>query len=191
MTTQVIVRSTPPRAHIVESLKAQIPELIVCEDANFLHPTMSGDEKGHRNFLAALRISGLRPTIHMEDDIALCSNWRQRVEAEIEPRQFDVIQFFSMRKADLTLGSRYDNHFCMTQCFYLPGGVGAGLLEYEPTWTKQNPDEWAYDLMLGDYLRSRKEKYWIVVPSLVNHLPIKSVTNPRRSSKRQSLTFAP
>jgi hypothetical protein len=64
---------------------------------------------------------------------------------------------------------------------------------------RQFYDDWAVDnledhpngtdQMVCDFLKSRREKYWLHVPSLVDHRIAVSMIDPRRSSKRQSLTF--
>lgn len=45
------------------------------------------------------------------------------------------------------------------------------------------------DLMVADWLKGRREKYWIHVPSLVQHRTLPSLIDSRRSTKRQSQTF--
>ena len=45
------------------------------------------------------------------------------------------------------------------------------------------------DLLIQDYLKLTKQKYYIHVPSLVDHRIYKSAIDPRRSTKRQSLTY--
>jgi len=46
------------------------------------------------------------------------------------------------------------------------------------------------DTMIGDWLKKRKERYWVVVPNLADHQIGKSAIDSRRSSKRVSKTFA-
>ncbi len=43
--------------------------------------------------------------------------------------------------------------------------------------------------MVADFLKERHMRYYIHVPSLVEHRIGKSLIDPRRSSRRQSLTF--
>jgi hypothetical protein len=42
---------------------------------------------------------------------------------------------------------------------------------------------------MADWLATRGERYWLHVPSLVQHRVVPSVINRRRSSRRQSVTF--
>lgn len=142
-------------------------------------------------FLLSLEMAGEAPCVHLEDDIVLCDDFVDKVTKEVSKRQNEVIQFFSMRKDDLTVGSRYirGSQFCMNQCFYLPAGMGLELLEYSKTWARMEEEPNAYDYMMADYFKEHKIKYWNVVPNLVDHLPMKSRINPRRSTKRQSFTF--
>ena len=142
-------------------------------------------------FLMSLEMAGEAPCVHLEDDIVLCEDFTDKVMREVLKRQNEVIQFFSMRKADLTVGSRYINGgaFCMNQCFYLPAGMGLEILEYAKTWKRIEEHPTGYDYLMADYFKEHKIRYWNVVPNLVDHLPMKSRINPRRSTKRQSLTF--
>jgi hypothetical protein len=94
-----------------------------------------------------------------------------------------------MREADISIGSRYDNNFCMNQCFYLPPGYSSKLYEFYNNWKDKEVHPTGYDYMLNDFLKERKEKYWISIPSLVDHREMKSLISSRRSSKRQSKTF--
>ena len=52
---------------------------------------------------------------------------------------------------------------------------------------EENPN--AMDFLVRDFLKDNKHKYWLVIPNLVQHQEGKSVIDPRRSSKRQSLYF--
>lgn len=160
----------------------KIPQLEICRDVS---------RNAMDTFKMSLVQAGGDACVHLEDDIVLCENFVERVMAEIAERPNDVIQFFSMRTDDMLVGSRYipGSQFCMNQCYYIPDGMGRELLEFSKTWDgyKQNPT--AYDYLMADFFRANKIKYWNVVPNLVDHLPMKSRINPRRSTKRQSYTF--
>lgn len=139
-----------------------------------------------------LAAAGRYPAVFLEDDIDLAPNWRVLLEATIMAHSDDVIQFFSMRKADLTIGSRYESGggFSMNQCYYLPAGAAAELVEYTPGWLATHPESPnAYDWVMRGWMKSKKMRYWVRVPSLVQHKPFRSVIDGRRSSARKSLTF--
>ena len=142
-------------------------------------------------FKLSLEMAGDDPCVHLEDDIILCDDFVRRVEAEIAKRPNDVIQFFSMRKDDLTVGSRYirGSLFCMNQCYYIPPGMGTKLLAYMDVWDRYDTEPNAYDYLMADFFKLHKIKYWNVCPNLVDHKVVKSRINPRRSTKRQSFTF--
>lgn len=143
-------------------------------------------------WMRMLDAAGDGPGIFLEDDIRLTENWREKIEAAIAERPGDVIQFFSMRKDDLTIGSRYDagRNFSMNQCYYLPEGGARDLLEYAPTWLAEHPESPnAYDWVMRGWMQRDRRKYWIHVPSLVDHQAWPSVIDPRRSSGRKSKTF--
>ena len=70
----------------------QIPDLIVVEDIG----------KGAMDtFMRSMQATN-EARVHLEDDVILTSNFKEKIELEIEKRPNEVIQFFSMRKADLT-----------------------------------------------------------------------------------------
>lgn len=127
--------------------------------------------------------------IHLEDDVELSRDWRARVEAEIAEHPEDLVQFFSLRPSDVGRESHHrpGRDFCMTQCFYLPHRLVDPLLDAMDQSAHKGSN---YDLVLGQTLRAGHERYWQVLPSVVQHRPWRSVENRRRSSKRQSPTFA-
>lgn len=159
-----------------------IPKLEIAKDR--IHDAMD-------TFKLSLEMAGDDPCVHLEDDIILCDDFVRKIEAEIAKRPNDVIQFFSMRKDDLTVGSRYINGslFCMNQCYYIPPGMGTKLLAYMDVWDRYDTEPNAYDYLMADFFKLNKIKYWNVCPNLVDHKVAKSRINPKRSSKRQSFTF--
>lgn len=177
--TNRIVRAMRERQEYVDYITSRI-------DVNVLYDTTGN---AMETFLEALRMAGGDPCIHMEEDILLTSNFDEKIESVISENKDIVIQFFSMRKKDLTIGSRLESGrtFCMNQCFYLPEGYSTKLLKYYDVWERKDEHPTGYDLMLADMLGS--EKYLISVPSLVEHRVCKSLINSRRSAYRQSLTF--
>ena len=142
-------------------------------------------------FLKALETAKNMPCLHMEKDIYITKNFKEKVEVAIVKRPNEAIQFFSMRSADKTIGSRYDygRTFMVNQCFYLPAGYSKMISDFYPEWPKKEIHKTGYDILIADFLKSRKEKYFISVPSLVQHRVGKSLINPKRSAFRQSLTF--
>ena len=178
---QYIVMAMPERQEFVDEIKEQIPELIVVNDKIRSHID---------TYTRALKRANNKATVFLEDDIKLTSNFKMKIEKVISEKPNEFIQFFSMRKADIEIGSRWDNHFLMNQCYYVPDGFLADYIVYLEQWLKDNPDDpTGSDLAMQMYLKKIKRKYWIHVPSLVEHRVAKSLINPRRSSKRQSKTF--
>lgn len=149
--------------------------------------------------LARIDAGPTRSGIVLEDDVQLTVDWRLKVEAVIRqvrdaPAPNALIQFYSARKADLTRGSRWEpgRSYLMNQCHYLPPGMAHDLLGFAPGWIDAHPEHpTGHDLLIADFLRSTGQRYWLQVPSLVQHEPWRSEINPRRSSARQSPTFEP
>lgn len=142
-------------------------------------------------FINALKIAGDNPCVMFEDDVLLCDNFIQRSNEAILRHPDSVIQFFSMRGKDIEVGSRWDNDFIMAQCVYLPRNYARLITEYfkGTVWDLNQHTINGLDLLIRDFLKSRKEKYWIECPNLVDHRIGKSVIDSRRSSKRISKTF--
>lgn len=177
-----IVRTVEPRD--ISILKKNIPNLIVVKDIK--HDAMD-------TFFRGLEAAEEDCAVHLEDDIILCSNFYEKINDVIKNHNEDVIQFFSMRKDDLTIGTRYINgsKFMMNQCFYLPYGMSKGLREWAKTaiYTDDIVKGAGYDILMANYFKENKIKYLNWCPNLVDHMECKSIIDSRRSSKRQSLTF--
>ncbi len=173
-------------------LKERIPNLITSYDTF----TDAGKFKNtsYKNAQQAWKLAGDDSCVQLEDDILLCDNFLNKINKAINERPNDVIQFFSMRKKDITEGSRYElgSNFLMHQCYYLPKGMSKKIYNYSFEFEdscEQDEHISPNDLVTRYYFKENKIKYWLHVPSLVDHRIAKSAIDPRRSSKRQSLTF--
>lgn len=177
---RIIVRAMPERVSFISYLREKLPTAEFCFDQK---------RDAMDTFVRAMEMAGDDPCLHMEEDVLLTQGFLDKVTAVIQSRPHEVIQFFSMRFADLNQGSRYDGRFIMAQCFYLPAGYSALIADFKQYWGGLQEHPTGVDLMVNDFLRIRKEYYWIQVPNLVDHRVAKSMIDPRRSSKRQSKTF--
>lgn len=182
---KIIVKAVKEREPYVNIIKQEIPEVIVVWDKK---------KDAMDTYLRALETAKDEATIQLEDDIELTTSFTKKATAiisEVKKKHGDIaIQFFSMRKADIEIGSRLENgsSYLMAQATYLPPGMAKDFLQ----WTNDIDLEKygnGVDELFRDYLKSNKLKYWIAVPSLVQHRKIKSAIDPRRSSARQSKTF--
>lgn len=151
-------------------------------------------------FRRAMALPGAAPCIHLEDDVVLTQGFTALAEAAIAAQPTVVQQFFSMRGADRTVGSRWDDKFVGNLAWYVPEGWAPRLLAYYPDWVAhwrhrtptRTPPTWkvGYDNFVNDFLRKEQTKYWIVCPNLVDHRRGVSAIDPRRSStSRVSRTF--
>lgn len=178
---RVIIKSVRV-VEYVDYLTSRIPFAEWCFDKHKDHM---------ETFLRALAMAKDDPCLHMEDDIILTRRFMDKVQRVVDSLDGDrVVQFFSMRNADLTTGSRWDSNFLMNQCSYFPADYSRSLLKFSNEWRPKHPEHpTGSDVMINDWLRSRKERYWIHVPSLVEHRADVSNINPRRPKTRQSKTF--
>lgn len=175
-----IVRAVKERIDCIEYLRTHLPQAEWCFDQK---------RDAMDTFLRAMEMAKDEPCVHMEEDILLTQDFVGKINSAIQKRPDEVIQFFSMRQADIDIGSRYDRNFIMNQCFYLPATYSRQILEYKNKWADIEKHPTGTDLMVNDWLKSIKEPYWLYVPSLVQHRVGKSAIDTRRSSKRQSKTF--
>jgi len=179
---RIIARAVRSRVECVEYLKVYLPEAVILFDT-------TGNAMD--TFLSAMILAGSDACVHMEEDIFITKNFVEKLEKAVFDRPLEVIQFFSMRGDDLKIGSRHDcgRTFMMNQCFYLPAGYSKMIHDYYPRWPQKDYHKTGYDILIADFLKERKEKYYIHVPSLVQHRNCQSVINPKRPRFRQSKTF--
>jgi hypothetical protein len=180
--TRVVVAAIRAREPFVMYLQKHIPDLEIVWDEK---------RDSMDTFLRSTALVGDDPAIHLEDDICLTKDWREKIEAEIALRPNDVINFFSRSKYDEGLGSHYKAgaRFLYNVCYYTPAGFSRQIIEHYPGWQERFPTYLNfYDTLMADLMIQQKRNYWQVVPSLVNHAQIKSQIG-KRSSRRQSKTF--
>lgn len=170
--------AVPERRQNVQYLTQHIPNLEVL-----------WDDKHEGNFIqwckAAELVAG--GGLIIEDDIVLTKNFVDKVDKAIAEKGSYLIQFFSMRKDDILVGSRWDNNFLMNQCAYYPPGLTPKILEYKTVF--KNKGIAPSDSMVCAAMKDMRQRYWIHVPSLVDHLMMPSTIDKRRSSKRQAKVF--
>lgn len=178
----LIMTVLPDRQEYYEYLKQRLPsaEFIFDEDRNAMS-----------TFKKLLKHAGNDPVLIMEDDVILTENFKEKVEEQIKLRPNQPIQFFSRRKKDETEGSRNEtgSSFVYNLCFYVPQDFASRLLEYHDRWPRLKEHQTGNDLMVADFLVSNKIKYYVHVPSLVQHRIGTSSIDSRRAKKRISQTF--
>ena len=177
-----VVRTCAGREDYAAYLHKHINGLIEVKD-------IKSDPVG--NFMKALDAAGDEAAIHFEDDAILTKGFIEKANAVIADRPNMVVQFFSMRKADIDIGSRIENgsNFLAAVCFYLPPKMSKELREYFPNWERWEEHPTGLDLTIADFLKKTKQKYYIQCPNLADHRVGKSKIDSRRSSKRVSRTF--
>lgn len=187
-----IVNTCAGREHFVNEIVAQIPDVIV----NYDDFTDKGKftSTAYFNYQRGWKLAGEFPCVQMDDDIVLTTNFVQKIKDAVAQYPNEVIQFFSMRKDDVKVGTRFEpvSNFLMQQCYYLPSGIAKYLYDfsfkyYETTEHKNCPS----DICIQEALKTYKPKYLIWIPNLVDHRVAQSKINKTRSSKRQSKSFQP
>ena len=185
-----IVTAIQERAAFVRYLKQHIPHLEIVEDR---------ERDAMETFLRACVEANNEPVVHLEDDIILTRDFLPKLEAEITAHPHDLLQGFSRSKYDLDLGSRWKAgaSFMSSLCSYLPEGVSSEIIAYQKSkeWLalkkpSATTEAVGYDWMIAMMLAQSKRRYWLRVPSLVEHTPgLVSMISPSRSKYRQSTSF--
>lgn len=185
--TRVLLMGVPwaqKRIHNIGLIKRQVPDLEIVWDEK---------EDPFDTWTRLLEIAGDDPIIVLEDDVVLAPEWQTRVEEAIAEHPHDVIQFFSVKKKDAKEGSRWmpGSSFLMNQCHYFPAGDAARLRVFLDHWQQMDPEyaRTGHDEGTARWLQSEKRRYWLHVPSLVQHESWVSEINSRRPRNRQSATF--
>jgi hypothetical protein len=146
-------------------------------------------------YLRSKLAAGDDAAIFLEDDVELTRNWREKIERAIDGHPDALIQFYSNRIDDVRIGSRWatGSGFLNNQCYYTPPGMAAALAAWGADWLAAHPeDPTGYDLSMAHWMQREGLRYWIHVPSLVQHKRWRSEINPRRPAHlRQSRTFQP
>jgi GR25 family glycosyltransferase involved in LPS biosynthesis len=178
------------REHLALKMKKELPEVIVNYDD--FHFPGKFTSTAFYNYRRGWYLAGDNPCVQMDDDIILTSNFKEKIEAVIAKYPDTIIQFFSMRKKDLEVGTRYEplSNFMMQQCYYLPPGVAKKIYEFSfefEDYTKELTCP--SDHVIADWGRRNKVKYLVYCPNLADHMMERSAIDRRRSSKRQSKTF--
>ncbi len=175
-----VVRAVKERKAFVDEILKQIPDAIVY-----------WDEYGNamQSYLHVCKnIVGEQPAVLLEDDIVLTSDFRAKIEAVISQYPEILINFFSLSKKHTQPHFKKGREYCMNQCEYFPAGFGRKVAEAYERWDKKETEPTAYDFLVG-YAWGHSKPYLVWCPSLVQHRQVKSIIDPRRSSKRQSVTF--
>ena len=175
-----VIRAVEERKVFVEEIKKQIPESVVYYDTE-------RDPMKSYLYVCEHIIKG-QPAVLMEDDIILTSNFKEKVEDVIHKYPNTLINFFSLSKKYLTPHYKKGREHCMAQCEYYPQGFSLEVVKAYKTWALKESEPNATDYLTG-YAWGNNKPYLVWVPSLVQHRQVKSVINPRRSTKRQSVSF--
>ena len=176
------MRTCTGRESYREYVESHIPNLIVLNDK---------DKDPMGNFMKALEAAGDEAAVHLEDDVILTKNFVKKAGQVISENPARVIQFFSMRKDDLSIGTRIDKgrNFIAALCFYLPPKMSKGLRSYFPNWERIDEHPTGLDLTIADFLKKTRQDYLVYCPNLADHRIGKSAIDSRRRSDRVSKTF--
>lgn len=174
---------SPERSENVEALRLAIPDLDVLVDTG---------RDSYKSFAAACALINKTGGVLLEDDIALCSNFCERLERIVAEKGPDnVFNFFERPKSYFKTGYVGGSNFLWMQCVYLPPLLPLKIASYYDEFREKEPEKhrgMATDCLINYGLRKERIKYWRIRPCLVQHLAFKSVIGPRPVN-RQTLYF--
>jgi hypothetical protein len=176
--TQVVILAVPwdeRRAANARLLKAQTGGRI-CWDTG---------HNAYENFLVSMTKHRNRSAIRLEDDVTLCDNWTERIEAVLANHRREPITFFS---TDPSRESHYRPDFNGAQCWYLPARLWAPVYEWVSASPRRAERGALYDVATHECFASLGEQLWQVVPSLVQHRAWVSAIDENRTLNRPSPT---
>ena len=133
-----------------------------------------------------------------EDDVQLCKNFKERLADVLSGHEKEVVSMFESALSKSALKSEYRSgwRFAWNQCNYYPAHVCKKLSDpsvmplFEEYFYTKLSEPWNYpiDRYIAFVLGSAGINYWMEVPFLVQHLPLKS-NFKGRPINRQSKYF--
>lgn len=177
-TVRTVAWSSERRSN-VELMTKKIPELEVFTDT-------IGD--GYGTFFQVCRAINDSGGVVLEDDVQLCRNFKKRLEAIVKDKGPDqVISFFERPKVKMDTACVGGSNFFWMQCVYLPPGFPNRIVSYYDQFKTERPKDWqgmATDRLISYTLVKERKKYWRIRPTLVQHLPFKSVIGNRPTNRQ-------
>lgn len=173
---------SPERDVVVESMKREIPNLEVFVDRH---------HDWYRAFFDVCDMINSTGAVLLENDVLLCRNFRERIEAIIDEKGKDeVISFFEKPKVWLPTAYVGGSNFSWMQCLYLPPGVPGRARQYLDEFRTNRPKQFrgvSVDIFLSYVFVKEKIKYWRIRPCMVQHLDLRSLSG--HAAKRETVFF--
>jgi len=140
------------------------------------------EHKPVKSFIEQLEIISDYDAILLEDDIQLCRNFKERVEAVINQYPDKIINFFT----DPThyFPTSEGQVFYFNQCTYYPKGIAKKLAEEMRKIEEEFPGKYQYDVIESKALNKLGIKHLKYRPCLVQHLDNGSLIGNKSYSRR-------
>src|SRR5262245_17686874 len=155
---------------------------------------LDSERDSYQTMLSALERQGDEGAWHLEDDVLPTSRWLDKARWLVSLRGSAVIQAYSDRTKDVTIGARWEPGGTLTgnQCFYVPGTIAPAMREALEQWDPYLDDPvksmGQYDYAMADFMRRDGLRYWRATPSHVQHRHAPSLLQHHRAG-RTSRTF--
>jgi len=120
-------------------------------------------------FVALLRDLGGVPLVYLEDDLQFTEYFESKLLQEIEKDPDVFTSFFCSRKEPTETKMLSPSTFVLNLCLYMPVWFQQGIMDFYDTASDEITGLHA-DTLIKAYLQSKKQKYKMVIPSLVQHV---------------------
>ncbi len=191
----VAIPTVAERRHLLSALLEQVERH--CPEAKVVVTEHVSGQPARVTFPRALARAAAkqRPwVLQFEDDVHLAPTFGAEALRRVD--DVDVVTLFSRSKEDLAAMDRGEafrrigpKSFSMSQAFLIRSDLAADVEAYAPSWYDQHPQHnRAADLLLADFLSTRKAMVLARVPSLVQHRRGPS-TLPGHHGARQSESY--
>lgn len=125
-------------------------------------------------------------SILLEDDVLLCSDFKNIIEGVIKEYPDTIINFFTRPQEYFT--THYNDYFVYNQCTYYPKGVAKDLADEMRRIYRLKPNL-QYDVLENIALEKLGISHLQYRPCIVQHIDEKSLIQSKHCHKRRSPYF--
>lgn len=141
---------------------------------------IDSDHKPIESFIAQLKYISNFNAVLLEDDVILCRDFKNRIEAAIESHRTDIINFYTSPLQYFT--TQYSMKFSYNQCTYYPKGIADKIAN--KMIELYNPElKVGYDVLEFGALNKLKLPHLKYRPCLVQHNDKKSLITESNESR--------
>ena len=191
--TPFVIQAVWSRRRTVAAMLETVPDAVVYYDMA-RQPT--------RACGGSIMAAGGKAHVHMEDDVIMCTGFRDKVEAAIAEQPDEIINFFPGSVRTEVLESKWfpASNFGAHLCVYFPAWFPVAYIDWAlaNNWHPDPFCRWnAQDYSVREFLKTVKRRYLVWHPILVQHMiglssidrardhkPFRGEVTPRAGARR-------